>query len=47
MDVRSFRIAKWNTNGLPNHKLELTQFLQHNTIDVLLVSKHILLIKLC
>lgn len=39
MDVRSLCIAEWNANGLPNHKLELMQFLQDNTIDVLLVSE--------
>ena len=39
MDVRSLRIAKWNANGLPNHKLELMKFTRDNTTDVLLVSK--------
>jgi exonuclease III len=39
MDVRSLRIDEWNANGLSNHKLELMQFLQDNTIDVLLVSE--------
>jgi len=40
MVVRSLRVAEWNANGLPNHKLELMQFLQdNNTIDVLLVSE--------
>jgi exonuclease III len=39
MEVKSFRIAEWNANGLANHKLELTQFLYDNNVDVLLASE--------
>jgi len=39
MDIKTIRIAEWNANGLLHHKLELTQFLQDNKIDVLLVSE--------
>ena len=33
------RIAQWNANGLAQHKDEVQLFLQHNKIDILLVSE--------
>jgi hypothetical protein len=38
MEGKSLRIAEWNAKGLGNHKLELTQFLHDNNVDVLLAS---------
>jgi len=31
-------IALWNANGLAQHKVEIQLFLQHNIIDILLIS---------
>jgi len=33
------RISLWNANGVSRHKLELTQFLHDNHIDVMLLSE--------
>jgi exonuclease III len=33
------RIAQWNSNGLQNHKEELTIFLKQNYIDILLITE--------
>jgi exonuclease III len=39
MDIKSLRIAAWNSNGLSNHKYELEMFLNNNKIDILLVAE--------
>lgn len=38
MDI-FFRIAVWNANGLVSHRQELLTFINHNKIDVLLISE--------
>lgn len=37
--MTSLRITLWNANGVSRHKLELTQFLNNNHIDVMLISE--------
>ena len=37
--AKFLRIAQWNANGLAQHKDEVQLFLQHNKIDILLVSE--------
>lgn len=37
--MASLRIATWNANGVPQHKLELSQFLNGKHIDVMLLSE--------
>jgi exonuclease III len=33
------RIAQWNASGLAQHKDEMLLFLQHNKIDIMLISE--------
>jgi len=33
------RIALWNANGVSRHKLELSQFMNDNEIDVMLLAE--------
>lgn len=37
--AKFIRIALWNANGLLQHKDEVQIFLEHNSIDILLVSE--------
>jgi exonuclease III len=37
--VKFVKIALWNANGLLQHKDEIEIFLDHNAIDILLVSE--------
>lgn len=39
MIYKNIKIALWNANGLANHILEITYFLQKEKIDILLVSE--------
>jgi exonuclease III len=37
--TKFLKIALWNVNGLQQHKDEIEIFLDHNAIDILLVSE--------
>jgi exonuclease III len=37
--AKFIKIALWNANGLVQHKDEIKTFLDHNAIDILLVSE--------
>jgi exonuclease III len=37
--AKFLRIALWNANVLAQHKDEIQLFLQHNKIDILLISE--------
>lgn len=37
--MKELKIAHWNANGLPKHKLELEKFLNMNQIDIMLISE--------
>jgi exonuclease III len=37
--AKFLKIALWNANGLLQHKDEIKTFLDHNVIDILLVSE--------
>jgi exonuclease III len=37
--AKFIKIALWNANGLAQHKDEVKTFLDHNAIDILLVSE--------
>jgi exonuclease III len=37
--TKFLRTALWNANGIQQHKKELEIFLQHNFIDIMLISE--------
>ena len=46
--AKFLRIALWNANGHAQHKEEIQLFLQHNIIDILLISEtHFIKLNTC